>query len=81
MVLYIKGVCTSFRLEKVCWEKLHLHSIKLEILHAYRWIFQLCGVYPVIEMYVKYYCVVRMQFRSAKEKGAWNSSIDGWLYL
>lgn len=32
-------------------------------------------------MYVKFYCVVRMQFWATKEKSAWNFSIDGWLYL
>lgn len=32
--------------------------------------FHLGGVYGVIKMYVKFYCVVRIQFRSTQEKGA-----------
>lgn len=43
--------------------------------------FHLGGVYWVIKMYVKFYCVVRIQFRSTKEKGAWNFCIKCLLYL
>lgn len=43
--------------------------------------FHLGGVYWVIKMYVKFYCVVRIEFRSTKEKGAWNFSIKCLLYL